>query len=137
MIQFKATAKVTQITPALLRIFEALMKLGEKFSPIVVTSVNDSTHSIGSAHYRDEAVDIRCNDRVVAIDHAMVAALNAELGPKFLVLYENAGTPNEHIHIQLRKGNAYTRMDWAVDRSRNSADNADSVARVSGKSDNV
>jgi len=75
---------------------------------IVITSINDSRHSANSAHYRDEAVDIRCNDRPKAVDLYMVDKLRVLLGEQFLVLYEDVGTPNEHIHVQLRKGQIYT-----------------------------
>lgn len=107
MISFKAGTKVVRMTPALFRIFEVLMMMDKDFGPIVVTSVNDSKHLPNSAHYRDEAVDIRCNDRPKVIDMAMCKFLEQHLGPSFLVLYEYEGTPNEHIHIQLRKGHTW------------------------------
>lgn len=96
------------MTPALFRIHEVLMRMSDEFGPIVITSVNDSKHATTSAHYRDEAVDIRCNDRPKLIDMAMCKFLEINLGPAFLVLYESEGTPNEHIHIQLRKGHKWS-----------------------------
>lgn len=84
------------------------MGMSTSFAPIVVTSVNDSRHSINSAHYRDEAVDIRCNDRPKLMDMLMCQHLERELGPDFFVLYESEGTPNEHIHVQLRKGRTWS-----------------------------
>lgn len=109
MLKFKDSVRIKTLSPVLLFIFQGLLKADAKFpEDIVVTSVNDSTHSIGSAHYRDAAVDIRCNDRPFNKDMALIDYLRNVLGPKFVILYESAGTPNEHIHIQLRKGEQWT-----------------------------
>ena len=108
MVVFKPTARVRVLTPALLHIFTAVLKADGRFAEgMVITSVHDSVHTEGSAHYRDCALDLRCNDRPMAADAALCDFLRSELGPRFLVLYEGAGTPNEHIHIQLRKGHAF------------------------------
>jgi hypothetical protein len=108
MVTFKTSARVARLTPALVHIFQAVVSADGAFAEdMVITSVNDSRHAPGSAHYRDVAVDLRCNDRVRATDEALCDFLEMALGPKFLVLYEGAGTPNEHIHIQLRKGQTW------------------------------
>lgn len=108
MVKFKSSVRFKALTPALMRILEAVMELDTQLiGDIVITSVNDSKHSENSAHYRNEAVDIRCNDRPKHIDRLMVDALRHTLGDKFFVLYEGEGTPNEHIHVQLRKGQSY------------------------------
>ena|SRR5688572_28939417 len=100
------------ITPALLHILRALQRADSYFpEDMIITSVNDGKHAVNSAHYRDEAVDIRCNDRPKHVDMVLVDYLKDLLGPSFLVLYESEGTPNEHIHIQLRKGMKWTTLD--------------------------
>ena len=63
-----------------------------------ITSGNDSTHMIGSKHYTGRAVDLRTHH--VPDPEALADALHAALGPRFTVLYESAGTPNQHLHIQ-------------------------------------
>lgn len=109
MLKCKSTVTFSRFTPALVRILQVLLKADEIFpEDIIITSANDSKHKEGSAHYRDEAVDIRCNDRPKSVDLRLVEYLQLTLGHKFLVLYEYEGTPNEHIHIQLRKGEVWT-----------------------------
>jgi hypothetical protein len=105
VVSLKPTVRVKAIPPALLHIFAAVVAADATFhEDMVITSVHDSTHAVGSAHYRDVAVDLRCNDRGPEQDQALCTFLRDFLGPAFLVLYEGAGTPNEHVHIQLRKG---------------------------------
>lgn len=109
MLRFKDSVRIRELTPVLIHILQVLIMCDKEFpEDMVVTSVNDSKHTTNSAHYRDEAVDIRCNDRPYNVDMALVARLKEFLGPKFSVLYEGKGTPNEHIHIQLRKGAVWT-----------------------------
>lgn len=109
MVRFKEGARVHVLTPALLRIFTVVVQADAYFpEDMVITSVNDSTaHRPDSAHYRDEAIDLRCNDRPHHVDLDLLRFLEGTLGPKFTVLYEAAGTPNEHIHIQLKKGRTW------------------------------
>jgi hypothetical protein len=105
MVTCKDGVRVKRLTPALLRILTVVEAADRQFPEgMVITSVNDSRHADGSAHYRDEALDLRCNDRPRHVDLELCRFLEATLGPRFLVLYEGAGTTNEHIHIQLRKG---------------------------------
>jgi len=109
MVRFKSSVRFINLTPVLAYILSAVLE-ADKYFPedMVITSVNDSKHSEGSAHYRDEAIDLRCNDRPYEVDMALCRFLELKLGPKFLVLYESKGTPNEHIHVQLRKGQKWS-----------------------------
>jgi hypothetical protein len=105
MVICKDGVRVKRLTPALVRILRVVLDADQHFpEDMVVTSVNDSRHAEGSAHYRDEAIDLRCNDRPRHVDLELCRFLSGTLGPRFLVLYEGEGTPNEHIHIQLKKG---------------------------------
>lgn len=66
-----------------------------------LTSANDSTHRHGSKHYTGKAVDLRVHHLPDDATRATVAAqLRSALGPQYTVLYEGAGTPNAHIHLQ-------------------------------------
>ena len=83
---------------------------------IMVTSVNDSTHSPHSRHYTDEALDIRLHNFTDALQkhtflNQLVARLNTDpeaIKPNcFWGQIENMGTPNEHCHIQVKLGMKY------------------------------
>lgn len=67
-----------------------------------ITSINDSTHSLESLHYAGRAVDLRTHHLPdEAARERVTTTLRAALGPQFDVIYENAGTPNAHIHVEL------------------------------------
>lgn len=92
-------------TAALIRILRAVWTVDPTRT---ITSANDATHSPSSRHYTNEALDLRVHDLPSeAARRRVAAALRAELGPAFTVLYESPGTPNAHIHIQPRKGTTY------------------------------
>lgn len=77
------------------RIFHALGK------ECVITSANDSIHKEGSRHYQDKAIDLRSHHLADAFQkHVVLAELKAVLGSSYVVLFENEGTDNEHLHIQ-------------------------------------
>lgn len=72
---------------------------------LVITSANDSQHKAGSKHYVNLAVDLRAKSFAdLVTKRAFVEALKGELGANFTVLHENVGTPNEHFHVQSKKG---------------------------------
>lgn len=80
-------------------------------SELVVTSINDSKHMMGSRHYTNEAVDVRSKSFQSQISKekfrgAFEDALNRHpTDPnKFRVLFEDEGTDNEHFHAQVKKG---------------------------------
>ena len=76
---------------------------------VVITSANDSTHGQKSRHYTNEALDLRSKSfPSVVAKQKFTALLRAELGPAFTVLFEGAGTPNEHWHLQTKKGTTYS-----------------------------
>ena len=83
------------IVLALVRANDIYAKAGED---CWITSGNDSQHMIGSKHYIGRAVDLRT--RHLADPAATANQIRAALGAQFTVLYESAGTPNAHIHIQ-------------------------------------
>lgn len=74
---------------------------------VTITSACDGCHSgINDPHHRGEAYDIRTHDipnkdRLLA---EIEKRLDAEL---FYAFLEAAGTDNEHIHAQVRKGTIY------------------------------
>lgn len=98
--------------PAMMRLLTALTDLAEYGTglpeQLVITSANDSTHSPRSRHYRNEAIDIRSrNFPTRKAKRAFREMYERALGPKFRVLFEGDGTPNEHFHAQVKKGQRY------------------------------
>ncbi len=67
-----------------------------KFGGIVVTSMNDSVHMRGSAHYRDEAVDFRTHDLAHADVERWADVCRRRLGSSYQVIVEV-----DHLHIEL------------------------------------
>ena len=92
----------------MLRTLEVVKVLFPEIIEIVITSINDSTHSENSRHYRNEAIDIRSkNFPSREVKRNFRAKYEEMLGPKFRVLLENEGTENEHFHTQVKKGHHY------------------------------
>lgn len=71
---------------------------------MVVTSINDGSHSRGSLHYSGNAVDLRTNSVPTSKVRKLEAHLKMALGADFDVVLEsfveNQRQPNEHIHIE-------------------------------------
>ena len=106
----KPSVRFKGFTYPLLTILDTLVWLDRhpvKGQPpdLVITSANDSQHKAGSKHYENLAVDVRSKSFADATARAaFVSALKQELGLEFTVLFEGAGTPNEHFHVQKKKG---------------------------------
>jgi hypothetical protein len=119
MVRFKVNVRIKELTPALLWMLTCVSRVSKMhalFPTIVITSINDSKHSENSRHYTDEAIDIRThnfpNDIVKKI---FLDTLDRELNRNpeatklgaFTLLHESIGTPNEHFHIQVKRGEKY------------------------------
>ena len=108
----KASARLKALTPGLLRILKELEKsasvITDPVREVVITSINDGKHAPTSRHYTDEAVDIRMkNFPTDAARKRFISDLRHWLGPEFYILRESKGTPNDHLHVQVRKGHTY------------------------------
>lgn len=68
---------------------------------VLVTAGNNGVHARGSAHYTDEALDIRSHNFSTEDKHKFVETLRTRLGREYTVLLEDEGLPNEHIHCQV------------------------------------
>lgn len=68
----------------------------------VITSGNDSTHSRGSLHYSDRALDFRGNNISDAQGAAFAREVSQILGSDYDVLFETfPGNPaNDHLHVE-------------------------------------
>ena len=103
MIRWRDTCRFDALHPALIL---ALLRADAIFASYSqdcwVTSINDSTHMLGSLHYQGRAVDLRVHhlpDEAARV--TVTNTLRSALGPQFTVLYEAPGTPNSHIHVEL------------------------------------
>lgn len=85
----------------------------DNFRPLI-TSANDfEGHAEKSAHYVGAAIDFRIKDVGNRADRERLATLvREELGDRFLVLHEDIGRANEHLHIQLKSGTYDRRVVW-------------------------
>ena len=68
---------------------------------IYITSGNDSTHMVKSKHYDNEALDFRTkNFPSEELINTFMVRLQHRLGPKYQVIREDAGKPNDHCHVE-------------------------------------
>jgi hypothetical protein len=112
MLTTKPGVRFGTITPALLYILTTVERLSRTLfglpeEGLVITSGSDSQHMAGSKHYTGEAIDLRSRTMPATIREVLIVALRRELGPQFTVLYEGDGTPQAHIHIQVRGGRRF------------------------------
>lgn len=102
VIRWKDSCKFDNMHAALwLALHRAEAIYEKRFVECWVTSVNDSTHMVGSKHFDGRAFDLRVHN--LPDEPTRVAVFNelrAALGPQFTVLYEHAGLMNAHIHVQ-------------------------------------
>ena len=96
------------IAPAGFHILWALEEIARSGAmDVTITSGTDGEHSgPDDPHHRGEAYDIRCHD--LPDPSLFLQDLQHILGTgQFFSFIEEPGTPNEHIHCQLRKGCTY------------------------------
>lgn len=85
---------------------------------VTITSANDSKHSKASKHYIDEAFDLRTNTLTKDQKYKLLADLKDALykpDRRFYAILEADGTPNQHIHVQVRAGTTYDIYDFLSD----------------------
>ena len=86
-----------------------LSDAGEPISQdLEITSGTDGEHSgPNDPHKRGEAYDVRSHD-LGALKEKVIANITGILGwDHFYAFIEAPGTPNEHFHIQVKKGTVY------------------------------
>lgn len=103
----------TELTPGLANILFTLEEFHRNSSAIqpenlYITAIANGVHSQNSRHYTNEAVDLRSHNFPSRESKRIFRQrLELALGHKFRVLLESLETPNEHFHIQVRKGLNY------------------------------
>lgn len=85
----------------------------DDFVPLI-TSANDyEGHAEHSAHYVGAAVDFRIKDiGDLATRKQLASLVNEYLDGRFLVLHEDIGTKNEHLHVQMKNGTYDRNVVW-------------------------
>lgn len=127
-VRVKAGVQFTVISPAGFRMLGAIERAARALAiELVITSACDGDHSgPGDPHHDGEAYDLRtraltdiqkdtlcfeiirgCSDDVPALPLPIYGVPRSQASSTFFAFVEAAGTPNEHIHVQLRKGRNY------------------------------
>jgi len=65
-----------------------------------ITSGNDSEHMTGSKHYTGDALDFRTKHLAPPQRAKWMSVIARRLGPNYQLILEDAGKPNEHLHIE-------------------------------------
>lgn len=109
IIRVKPGVQFTTIAPGGFRILRALDQFAAaRTFDLTITSACDGTHSGPfDPHHRGEAYDVRTRDLDQDDKNRLVAELSTHLGARFYAFLEAPNTPNEHVHIQVRKGTVY------------------------------
>lgn len=114
-IRVKEGVSFEIIAPGGFRILAALESAADRIAhDLTITSACDGSHSgIDDPHHRGEAYDVRTKDlpdallALNAIKDFLAIPLDQQEGSRFFAWIEQAGTDNEHIHCQVRKGTVY------------------------------
>jgi hypothetical protein len=115
MIKVKEGVLFTTISPAGFKLLSAFQRASDSLGmDFTITSACDGAHSgPGDPHHSGSAYDVRSQG--ITDKSAVLRAIMQELGvftassggwvtDKFFGWLEQAGTPNEHFHFQLRHG---------------------------------
>jgi hypothetical protein len=108
VVRVKPGVQFTTIAPGGFRMLCVLdmVALAGGFD-ITITSACDGEHSgPDDPHHRGEAYDIRTHD--LADKNKVLEAIKDGLGmDRFFAWIEDENEPNEHIHLQVKKGTVY------------------------------
>jgi hypothetical protein len=119
VVRLLASVTLNGLAPAGVRILAALDRATQILKRDLVVTCGTDSHPSDDPHTKGCALDVRTKDLPEGAILALVAALRADLGADFTVLYEVPTTPNgvlasiayvntgasaAHLHIQLRKG---------------------------------
>ena len=85
----------------------------DEYKPLI-TSANDyEGHSERSAHYVGAALDFRIKNMGSLEKRQEIAQMvRVFLGKRYLVLHEDVGLENEHLHVQMRNGTYNRNVEW-------------------------
>lgn len=128
VVRVRPGVQFTTIAPAGFAILGALVYVAQvTHLDLTITSACDGQHSgPGDPHVRGEAYDVRTHDWTETVKDAvcyhLIDALRGQDDPpavpnpdvarsfqttRWFACIEAAGTSNEHLHVQLRRGRVY------------------------------
>lgn len=103
-VSFKdSSVKAHRLHPQLLWALSVAAPIWEMFgaNELVVTSLNDGNHRVGSFHFRGEAADLRTKNIPTSHDKRNARdLLSGHLGRDWDVILEDLGGVNEHVHLE-------------------------------------
>ena len=100
-VNYNVDPKIDMAMVMVIASFRAVQ--GDNAYKPVITSANDyNGHKNNSLHYKGKAVDIRVKDISDEKRNDIAEVLRLSLGPGYIVLHEDKGNSNEHLHIQVR-----------------------------------
>ena len=103
MLSLKPGVRVLGLTPQACLIIMIVDGVYRRHgADCVVTSCTDGKHGFGSDHYIGNSIDFRTHTlRALGLDtHEVVKEIRTALGAEFDVIFESAGTDNEHAHCE-------------------------------------
>jgi NADPH:quinone reductase-like Zn-dependent oxidoreductase len=102
VLALKGGVKLKDLVPQMVLAAVVVASIYVKFGvECIVTSSNDSTHSVNSLHFKGRALDFRTKqDALNGRERELTAAVKAALGGEFDVVLEAVGTDNEHLHVE-------------------------------------
>lgn len=102
MIEVKAGVIFKELKPQIYILFPLLDSIFDYYNRIcVITSAADGKHMKLSKHYQGLALDLRSRDfSNDQMKLSVLQKLRDGAGPKYDVLLEHLGNPNEHFHLE-------------------------------------
>lgn len=73
-----------------------------------VTEITGGTHKPGSLHYAGLAADLGTHELAPELRDMILTEIRIAVGEDYDVIVEDAGTPNEHIHIEFQPKTSMT-----------------------------
>ena len=101
MVALKSSVKLKGLQPQAVVALLIASSIAEDMGlDLVVTSANDGNHMATSKHYSGEALDCRTHDWADEAKATFIRRVISGLGLYFDVVFEGAGTDNEHLHVE-------------------------------------
>jgi hypothetical protein len=116
VVRTKPGVSFSIIAPGGFRILSAIDQTAQKLDcDLIITSACDGEHSgPNDPHHRGEAYDVRTHDFSAEQKQLVLAQIINILGSEhFFAFLEAAGTANEHLHAQVRKGTVYPSASYS------------------------
>jgi hypothetical protein len=110
-VKVKPGVEFAVVAPAGFLILQAIRAASEELvSDLTITSGTDGEHSGPTdPHKTGEAYDVRSQDLGATARSRLLGLVMADLGwERFYGFLESPDTPNEHFHIQRKKGMTFT-----------------------------